>query len=160
VEPYYLFFTPDGFWNLRGYCRLRDGWRTFALDRVKAWQVLDRTFLPKILADDVGKQLSKGFGSYLDGESVKVVVRFSQVIRPYIERKIWHPTQENREASDGCLEVRFVTKGIEAVKYWLYRWIPHVRVIEPEELRVEMLGELRLQVSELEKTDDQIIEEG
>jgi len=160
VEPYYLFFTPDGFWNLRGYCRLRDGWRTFALDRVEAWQVLDRTFVPKILADDVGRQLSRGFGSYLDGESVKVVVRFSQAIRPYVERRIWHPSQETREVSDGSLEVRFVTTGIEAVKFWLYRWIPHVRVIEPEELKVEMLGELRLQVSELEKVERQICEEG
>ncbi len=84
VEPYYLFFTPDGLWNLRGYCRLRDGWRTFALDGIKARQVLDRTFLPKILADEVGEQLSKGFGSYLDGESVKVVPRFSQAYKiPY-----------------------------------------------------------------------------
>ncbi len=49
-----------------------------------------------------------------------------------------------------------MTRGIEAVKYWLYRWIPHVRVIEPEELRVEMLGELRLQVSELEKVDSRM----
>lgn len=160
VEPYYLFFTPDGFWNLRGYCRLRDGWRTFALDRVKAWQVLDRTFLPKILADDVGRQLSKGFGSYLDGEPVKVVVRFSQAIRPYVERRIWHPTQEVRETSDGCIEVRFVTTGIEAVKFWLYRWIPHVRVVEPEELRVEMIGELRLQVRELEEVDSRVSKEG
>ncbi len=53
-----------------------------------------------------------------------------------------------------------MTTGIEAVKYWLYRLIPHVRVIEPEELKVEMLGELMLQVSELEKVEHQPCEEG
>lgn len=153
VEPYYLFFTPDGFWNLRGYCRLRDGWRTFALDRIRAWQLLDRHFLPRIFADEVGKQLSKGFGSYLDGYALKVVVQFSSEIRPYVERKVWHPSQESRDLEDGRLEISLVTAGIEAVKHWLYRWVPHVRVIEPEELRLEMLHELKIQVSEIEATE-------
>lgn len=153
VEPYYLFFTPDGFWNLRGYCRLRDGWRTFALDRIRAWLLLDRHFVPRIFADEVGKQLSKGFGSYLDGQPVKVVVRFSSEIRPYVERKLWHPSQESRELKDGRIELSLVTTGIEAVKYWLYRWVPHVRVIEPEELRLEMLHELKVQASELENIE-------
>jgi len=39
----------------------------------------------------------------------------------------------------------FVTTGIEAVKEWLYRWIPHVRVIEPDELRREMIEDLKKQ---------------
>ena len=111
---------------------------------------MDRYFLPRIFADEVGKQLSKGFGSYLDGDPVKVVVQFSSEIRPYVERKVWHPSQESRGLEDGRLEMSLVTTGIEAVKHWLYRWVPHVRVIEPEELRLQMLHELKMQASELE----------
>jgi predicted DNA-binding transcriptional regulator YafY len=147
VEPYYLFFSPDGFWNVRAYCRLRDGWRTFALDRIRGWEVLDRYFVPRIFADEVGRELSQGFGSYLDGNSQKVVVQFTPEIRPHVERRIWHPSQESRELPDGGLEVRFTTTGIQAVKYWLYRWTPHVRVLEPEELKSEMFEELKRQAS-------------
>jgi hypothetical protein len=108
--------------------------------------------MARIFADEVGKQLSKGFGSFLDGDSVKVVVRFSQEIRPYVERKVWHPSQQSTELADGAgEEMHFVTTGVEAVKYWLYRWIPHVRIIEPEDLRLEMLDELKVQVAGLEK---------
>ena len=151
VEPYYLFFSSDGFWNLRAYCRLRQGWRTFALDRVRAWKVIDRSFLPRIFADEVGRELSQGFGAYLDGEPIEVVVRFSPEISPYVTRKIWHPSQENKYLPDGWLEMRFVTTGIEAVKQWLYRWIPHIQVIEPDELRREMLDDLKAQRNHLSR---------
>ncbi|MBP8645970.1 MAG: WYL domain-containing protein [Syntrophobacteraceae bacterium] len=145
IEPYYLFFSSDGFWNLRAYCRFREGWRTFALDRVRAWQLLERYFVPRIFADEVGKEISQGFGTYLDGEPVKVAVRFSPEIKPYVTRKTWHPSQENKDLANGWVEMRFVTTGIEAVKHWLYRWIPHVRVIEPDELRREMIEDLKKQ---------------
>lgn len=151
IEPYYLFFSPDGFWNLRAYCRLRNGWRTFALDKIESWQVVDKYFVPRIFADEVGKELSRGFGSYLDGDSENVVLQFTPEIRPYVERKTWHPSQECRELPDGWLEMRLKTTGIEAVKHWLYRWAPHVRVIEPEELRLEMLKELGMQVTRLQE---------
>ncbi|NLI80385.1 MAG: WYL domain-containing transcriptional regulator [Deltaproteobacteria bacterium] len=149
VEPYYLFFSPDGFWNLRAYCRMRDGWRTFSLDRVRSWQVLDRYFVPRIFADEVGQEFSRGFGSYLDGDSVRVVVQFTPQIRPYVARRIWHASQENRELPDGGIEMTFTTTGMEALKHWLFRWIPHVRVIEPEELRQEMKGALEAQLVRL-----------
>lgn len=149
VEPYYLFFSPDGFWNLRAYCRMRDGWRTFALDRIMGLQVLNRCFVPRIFADEVGKDLSRGFGTYLDGEPARVVVQFTPEIRPYVERRIWHPSQESQSLPDGGLEIRFKTTGLQAVKHWLYRWTPHVRVMEPEELRSEMFRELKVQVSRL-----------
>ena len=152
VEPHYRFFSPDGFWNLRAFCRLRDGWRTFALDKIKSWQVLDRYFVPRLFADEVGKELSQGFGSYLDGDPIKVVVEFSPEIRPYVVRKVWHPSQESRELPDGGVEMRFRTTGLDALKYWLFRWIPHVSVIEPEELRLEMLEALKAQLTRLEKT--------
>lgn len=145
IEPYYLFFSSDGFWNLRAYCRLRQGWRTFALDRVRAWHVIERYFVPRIFADEAGREMSQGFGAYVDGEPVKIVVRFSPEMKPYVTRKIWHPSQENTYLADGWLEMRFVTTGIEAVKHWLYRWIPHVQVIEPDELRREMIDDLKKQ---------------
>lgn len=84
---------------------------------------------------------------------MRVVTRFSQEIRPYVERKVWHPSQEARVLADGSLELHFVTTGIETVKYWLYRWIPHVEVLEPDELRREMLNELKIQTAKMEMTD-------
>lgn len=147
VEPYYLFFSVDGFWNLRAYCRLREEWRTFALDRIQRCRVLDQCFIPRLLGDDVGREVSSGFGTYLDGDVQEVVVRFSPEIRPFVERRTWHPSQKNIDLADGWLEVSFETTGLEALKYWLYRWIPHVKVVHPPELREEVIKDLKTQIA-------------
>jgi predicted DNA-binding transcriptional regulator YafY len=145
VEPYYIFFSPDGFWNLRAFCRLREDWRTFALDRVRSWKMLEKSFVPRLFADDVGKEVANGFGTYMDGPVEEIVVQFSPEIRSYVERRQWHPSQENRDLGNGWLEVRFVTSGIEGLKYWLYRWTTHFKVVRPATLRQEMMEDLEVQ---------------
>jgi len=145
IEPYYLFFSDDGFWNLRAFCRMRNDWRVFALDRIKSLKLLGKSFVPRLFGDDAGKELASSFGTFMDGDSEEVVVQFSPEIRPYVERRIWHPSQENRDLDNGWLEVRFVTSGTEGLKYWLYRWTPHFKVVRPEQLRLEMIEDLELQ---------------
>jgi predicted DNA-binding transcriptional regulator YafY len=145
VEPYYIFFSSDHFWNLRAFCRLREDWRTFALDRVKSWKILDKSFVPRLFGDDVGKEVAGGFGTYMDGELEEVVVQFSPEIRSYVERRQWHPSQENKNLDNGWLEVRFVTSGTEGLKYWFYRWTPHFKIVSPATLRKEMMEDLEVQ---------------
>lgn len=145
IEPYFLFISPDGFWNLRAYCRKRDAWRVFALDRILKLNDLDRYFLPREIEHKPGQQNIEGFGTYFDGQPTEIVIRFAPVIRSFVERAQWHPSQQTKNLPDGWLEIHFYTLGIEAVKYWLYRWIPYVRIIEPDELRKDMLKDLQLQ---------------
>ncbi|MBI5846870.1 MAG: transcriptional regulator [Nitrospirae bacterium] len=139
VDPYYLFFQ-DGFWNLRGYCNLREEFRTFALDRILNLKVLDAHFLPRKVAP--ADELSGSFGSVIDGEPLDVVLRFDAEIKPHILRKKWHQSQQGKELKDGRIEVRFHVNGIEGIKQWIYRWIPYVEVVEPKELRREISNEL------------------
>jgi predicted DNA-binding transcriptional regulator YafY len=153
VEPYYLFFTPEGFWILRAYCRLRADWRTFALDRIREWEVTEKPFIPRLRGPELEEDLGKGFGDYMDGETVQVVVRFTPEIRPHLERKIWHPSQKNKILKDGSLEISLATSGVEALKSWLYRWIPHFKVIQPNFLVHEILSEINKQKRKLVDKD-------
>jgi len=144
INPYFLLWQ-DGFWNLRGYCHLRDDFRTFALDRIVSLKVLDEHFLPKKL--NFAENLSGSFGSIIDGEPVDVILKFDPEIRPYIQRKKWHRSQTEKELADGSLEVSFHVNGFEGIKQWIYRWIPYVEIIGPEELREEVLNELHTAVN-------------
>ncbi len=67
VDPYYLFFQ-EGYWHLRGYCHLREDYRTFALDRIVSLKVLDKHFLPKKISPE--DELSRSFSGVIDGEPV------------------------------------------------------------------------------------------
>lgn len=139
VDPYYLFFQDD-FWHLRGFCHLREDLRTFALDRIVSLRVLKEHFIPKGISS--GEELSGAFGSMLDGEPVEVVLRFDPEIKPHILRKKWHESQQEKELKDGRVEMRFKINGTEGIKQWIYRWIPYVEVVEPEELKTEMEQDL------------------
>jgi predicted DNA-binding transcriptional regulator YafY len=139
VDPYYLFYN-DGFWQLRGFCHLRAGFRTFALDRVVSLKLLDEYFLPREISPEA--ELSGLFGAYVDGEPTEVIVRFDQEIRKYVERNRYHQTQVQRELPDGRLQVTFTANGIEGVRHWLYRWLPHVEVVAPDALRDTVTREL------------------
>ncbi len=132
VDPYYLFFQ-DGFWHLRGYCHLREGLRTFALDRIISVKILNEYFIPQNISPE--DELSGAFGTMVDGEPVEVVLRFNADIKPYVLRKKWHKSQKERELKDGSLEMTFTVNGIDGIKPWIYQWLPHVEVVEPKELK-------------------------
>lgn len=66
-------------------------------------------------------------------------MHFSAEIRPYLERRSWHPTQTTAVLADGSLEMRLRTSGWLAVNSWLYQWIPHVEVIEPAFFRSQII---------------------
>ena len=141
VDPYYLFFL-EGFWHLRGYCHLREDFRTFVLDRIISLRTLNEHFLPKPISPE--EELAGSFGTFIDGEEVKVILRFDPPIKPYILRRKWHQSQTTSELENGQLEVRFRVNGIKGIRGWIYQWIPHVHIIAPEELR-------ELAKSEIEK---------
>jgi predicted DNA-binding transcriptional regulator YafY len=140
VDPYYLFFEED-FWYLRGYCHLRQEPRTFALDRIAGLKALSEYFVPQNISPE--EELSGSFGSVVDGKAEEVVLRFDPACRPYVQRKKWHQSQRERELKDGRLELRFRVNGLEGIRRWIYRWLPHVEVVSPRELKAKIIRELQ-----------------
>ena len=145
IEPCYLFFA-DGVWLVRAWCRLREDWRTFALDRIRSLQMTDQHFLPR-RSINMERELSEGFGPYVeDGEPVEVVLRMHEDIAPYVLRRKWHPSQTHHELPDGGVEIRFLVRGIQGIKPWIYRWIPYVTVISPDYLKQKIEEDLKRQM--------------
>lgn len=132
INPYYLFFS-NGLWYFRGVYDLDTVPRTFALDRIESLSILDRNFLPPHLKPE--EELSGAFGAFLDGEPVDVILTFDKTYKPLITRKTWHASQRIVDLPDGGIEVTFTVRGILGIRNWIYQWIPHVKVMAPQELR-------------------------
>lgn len=139
VNPYYLFYQDD-LWHFRGYCHLRKDFRTFALDRIELMKLLNEHFVPERIPQE--DELAGAFGTFIDGEPVKVTLRFDEDIKPHITRKKWHQSQREKLLPNGRIELTFSVNGIEGIKQWAYKWLPYVEVVEPEELKVELLEDL------------------
>lgn len=140
LDPYYLFFHDD-IWYLRGYCHLKNDVRTFALDRIISVRTLNKNFIPKDISPE--DDLSGAFGPVVSGKPVEVVLRFDAEIKPFVIRKKWHQSQKVKELKNGSIEVRFRVNGIEGIKTWIYRWLPHVEVVAPKKLKEIIRAELR-----------------
>ncbi|MFX0195860.1 MAG: helix-turn-helix transcriptional regulator, partial [Candidatus Hodarchaeota archaeon] len=141
VDPYKLWFM-DGSIYLIGYCHNREEFRTFLLDRINDLEVTDKRFLPR---DDFSFEdyIGNSFKVFREEELVEVVVEFDKSIKQLIREKIWHPSQEIRDNSDGSIRVAFRVAGITEIKHWLLGFGAKARVLEPANLRKEISNEAR-----------------
>lgn len=115
IDPHYFFYA-DGSWMLRAFCHLRNEMRTFALDRILALKKLGDYFLPrKVTPED---ELSSTFGVWIGGRVYNIVLHFDKDCAPYISRKMWHSSQEEKTLPNGNLEVRFKVNGLHDIKHW------------------------------------------
>lgn len=144
-DPHYLVFK-EGLWYCRAYCRLKKEARLFALDRMEEVELLNKNFLPK--PEITPDEFKEVFGPIIDGDPVKVIVRFDKSCKPYLKR--YHfPGQTENLLSDGRIEISFKTTGFKGVKLWLYRFLPNVEVESPRELKEEMKKELQAALERL-----------
>jgi predicted DNA-binding transcriptional regulator YafY len=134
VDPYGLTFKI-GAWYLVGYCHLREGIRTFALDRIKWLRVEEglRFLYPSDF--DLNEWLARGWQLQSNGEPTQVVVRFHPEVAPWIAGGHWHPTQQIEKQPDGSLLFRVKVSGYEEMLYWVLSFGEHVEVLEPVPLR-------------------------
>lgn len=141
VDPYHL-RNFEGVWYAAGYCHLRGEWRTFAIDRIESLAVLDERFdaAAGFSPDEYfgeSWRLERGAGKR------RVVLRFSPYQARWVRGRVWHPTQEVREDTDGSLVLTFTVSGLGEVKRWAMQYGAGVEVLEPPELRAAVAAEAR-----------------
>lgn len=128
VEPLHLAYL-DNAWVLTAYCRLREGQRTFRLDRIDRLTVMTTTFTPRPLApaDRAG------------GEQV-VTVRFDAAVVRWV-RESQHFTFSHAEprAADGSTIMHYRVNSFGQISGWLLSWGAQVEVLAPPALRTQLL---------------------
>lgn len=149
VHPYRLRHVEDTLY-LIGYCTLRKGVRTFAVDRIRAVTVGDECFqMPK--AFDVRAFLQDSFGIY-QGPPVTVKVRFLKSVAGYIRERVWHPSQQLSDLADGAVLFTATVAGIEEISHWVLRWGAGAQVLAPEALRQTVRGHAAAMLSHYRDT--------
>ncbi len=132
VDPYHLTLYSGGFY-LVAYCHLREAVRIFAVERVRDCGALTTRFeIPARF--DVEKYLEGAWG-IIRGDIVTVCVVFSQGLARYIKDRLWHPTQQFRDAEGGRLEMTLKVADTFEVRRWILGFGPEAEVLQPASLR-------------------------
>jgi predicted DNA-binding transcriptional regulator YafY len=134
VDPYGLTYKI-GAWYLVGYCHLRQGIRTFGLDRIKWLRVVEDIHFTYPSDFDLGEWLAKGWQLQAGGEPTEVVVCFDREIADWIAGGHWHPTQRIEKIENGRLRFTVTVTGYEEMLYWVLSFGAQAEVLEPAPLR-------------------------
>ncbi len=136
IEPYKLLFRGQA-WYLCGYCRSKKDNRYFKVNRIRDLQVEDETFTPN-------PSLTKPSGEPSETVSypmLPVVLKLDAEMgyRVYDE----FPGEHIQRNSDGSFLVRTILQGGSWLTGYLMSFEDHLEIMEPLELREEVLQKYR-----------------
>jgi len=129
VEPIAVYFGQ--YWHVVAYCRLRQEFRDFRLDRIANLQVRAEQFAPRpeTLASYWAEQAGRR-------QAYAAVVRFAPAALGQVQENKYHFgwTQE-RALPDGSVEITFLTGCLDNLARWLLLFGPLVSPVSPPALQ-------------------------
>ena len=133
IDPYTLLFYNHALY-IGAYAHNRKAIRLFAVDRIDRVSLEPQRF--EVPEDYHPNQLTgTAFGLIADGPVHELELHFDIQIAHLIRERVWHPYQHIEEQHDGSLILRFCASGDKEILAWLYSFVPHIKVLQPESLR-------------------------
>lgn len=131
VEPYFIIFRGRAFYFV-AFCRMRNEFRTFRIDRVQKIMTTETHFRrqkginPKTYFEDSWRLYS--------GKPVEVLVKFVGNSAKVVRSGQHHPKEVIVEKSGGCLLYQVTVNGIDEIQRWILGFGDEAEVIAPQEL--------------------------
>lgn len=140
LEPVGLCYYA-GQWHLIAWCRLREDYRDFRLDRISRLKVLDKTYKrykhPRLREYIINL--------IADAELELCTIEIDKSIHRFIDEAKYRMGLVKEEDKGETIEMQFATYSIETIARWILMLGKDVQIIEPEKLRnrtKELVSEL------------------
>lgn len=128
IEPHQLFYS-DGTWYVTGYCRLRQGMRSFRLSRIEKLIVRPDTFTKHLVEEP-------------EPEFVTVQIRFSEAVARWVrERQHYAFQQEEVLPNQQGVIMIYQLGSLSEIVPWVLSWGATAEVLTPQELREQLRQE-------------------
>ena len=146
VSPQRMIHYRDN-WYLDGWCHLREELRTFAIEQVVAVVKVDAQI--QIVADQqLDEHYARAYGIFAGPKLAIAVLRFSPQRARWVAKELWHPEQQGEWLEDGCYVLRLPYGNPTELIMDILRHGPEVEVLEPAELRAQVLEQLKLSLAQ------------
>jgi predicted DNA-binding transcriptional regulator YafY len=154
IEPYYIepaASEHDSY--VVGYCHVRKGIRTFKMGRIERAELTDEPYaIPPDF--DANKFFSSSWRVVAGGEvkTVKLKIIDPEILR-IMEETVWHPSQVLKMQKDGSMIMTLKVATTVDFLSWILGWGEKIEVLEPRELREEILHTTERVLKIYQKTD-------
>ena len=128
VEPIGIYFGQ--YWHVVAFCRLRQEYRDFRLDRIAHLHLCDEQFAPRPeTLHSYWQRLAEQRQLY------PAVVRFAPEAMPHVEEnKCYFGWAHEQSLPDGWREITFLTGRLDYLARWLMLFPEQVTVVSPPAL--------------------------
>ncbi len=146
VEPIGIYFSFEQ-WYLIAWCRLRNDYRTFRLDRISTIQVRDEVF------DTAHPSLKDYLEKVVKKENLtEVVLEVHRSAVKYINEQRYHQGFVMERLVGELVEMTFMTTSLEGFVRWVLMMGDYVRIIRPQELTYRMKELLEIMLKSVKGT--------
>lgn len=129
IEPVGIFYL-ENYWHLIAFCRLREDYRDFRIDRIKQLSVADNTFTyqhPTLKAYIAQTAKEKHLET--------VVIKIEKEIHGYLNQQKYYSGFVSEKETDGLIEMTFLTTSLEGFARWYLMFGDRAEIMEPESLK-------------------------
>jgi predicted DNA-binding transcriptional regulator YafY len=140
VSPQRLTHYRDN-WYLDAWCHLRQGLRSFALERIRRAERLGAR-AAGVPERELDRHYASAYGIFAGEPKEVAVMRFSPERARWVSEEVWHPRQEGRFLPDGTYELRLPYGDPRELMMDILRHGAEVEVVAPGELRGAVAAEL------------------
>ncbi|MGZ8268694.1 MAG: helix-turn-helix transcriptional regulator [Burkholderiales bacterium] len=134
-------------WYLDAWCHMRNGLRSFSMDRVRDAEVraTDATDVAHAELDEV---LGSGYGIFSGRNVTWAKLRFSPVSARWVAAESWHPQQRSSFGSDGSYVLELPYSDSRELLRDILKHGADVEVLAPESLRAQVKDALTAAVDQ------------
>jgi len=136
VSPQHLAHYRDN-WYLDAFDELRNGLRSFSVDRILSATSLDDRAID-VPADELDEHFASAYGIFAGKANKVAVLRFSRERARWVADERWHPQQAGQFLTDGRYELRIPYRDPQELVMDILRHGADVEVVAPETLRTEV----------------------
>lgn len=151
ADPQRLFFYDGGLYMVAYVHGIRDIWN-FAIERIRKVELVPGACFDPVTPERLQERTASAFRIYSD-RPFRSRFRFPPHMRPYVEERIWHPSQTLTTQEDGSVEIAFFAGGTYDLMRWALSFGADIEVLEPESLRAGVAAHVN-QAAERYKSSD------
>ena len=141
VSPQRLIAYRDR-WYLAAWCHQAQGFRSFALERIRDMQLLESE-CEELDASRISEHFDQAFGIFSGPADQEACLRFNAEAARWAADEVWHPEQNGQWLKDGRWELRFPFGHQRELLMSILSYGEDVEVVGPESLRKAVSGSLR-----------------
>jgi predicted DNA-binding transcriptional regulator YafY len=121
-------------WYLDAWCHLREDIRSFAVDAIRAAEIVDEP-AREVSAEALDEVLGSGYGIFSGRATHTAHLRFTPQRARWVAAEEWHPGQLSRFEADGSYLLELPYSDDRELVMDILKHGPDVEVLDPPELR-------------------------